>query len=133
MTTLIPVDGSQSSQDALSYAAHQDPHGDVLLLHVSPSGRQGDLARGRFLLETSERACKQIAAEVHVRLRLEVGNAADKLREAAESCDRVVLGAHGVNALPRIEEAGRETCPEPRSVGRPVVMVLPSGDAVAAD
>ena len=132
MTTLIPVDGSRSSLDALSYATHEDPQGDVLLLHVSPSGRQGDLARGRFLLEASERACKLIAKGVRVRARLEVGNAAEKVREAAQGCDRVVLVAHGVNSLPRIEEAGHDTCPEPRAVGRPVLLVLPSGEAVAA-
>ena len=132
MTTLIPVDGSQSSLDALNYAAHEDPEGEVLLLHVSPSARQGDLARGRFLLVTSERACKLMAKDVRVRVRLEVGNATEKLRQAAEGCDRVVVGAHGVNAMPRIEPAGSETCPEPRAMGRPVLVVLPTGDAVAA-
>lgn len=132
MTTLIPVDGSKSSLDALNYAAHEDPHGEVLLLHVSPSARQADLARGRFLLETSERTCKLIAKDVRVQVRLEVGNASEKLREVAEVCDRVVMGAHGVNAMPQIEEAGCETCPEPETVGRPVVLVLPTGDTVAA-
>lgn len=132
MTTLIPVDGSKSSEDALNYAMQEDPDGEVLLLHVCPSARQADLARGRFLLEASERTCRLIAKDVRVQVRLEVGEPTQKLREAAEACDRVVVGAHGVSGLPQLEEAGADTCPEPQAVGRPVVMVLPTGTAVPA-
>jgi nucleotide-binding universal stress UspA family protein len=132
MTTLIPVDGSRSSQEALELAAREDPKGDVLLLHVSPSARQADLERGRFLLEASSRACRGVAKDVRVHLRLEIGNLMDKLRQAAEGCDRVVMGAHGVNALPRLDELGTEIRSEPGRLGRPVLLVLPTGEAVPA-
>jgi nucleotide-binding universal stress UspA family protein len=132
MTTLIPVDGSTSSERALSYAALEDPEGEVLLLHVAPSARQADLERGRFLLEDSGRKYRLMAKDVHVELRLEVGNPAEKLKEAAHQCDRVVMGAHGLNAMPQLHSAGSETCPEPDALGCPVTLVLPTGEPVAA-
>lgn len=130
MTTLIPVDGSRSSQEALELAAREDPQGDVLLLHVCRSARQADLERGRFLLEASSRVCQVIAKDVRVHLRLEVGNLMDKLRQVAEGCDRVVMGAYGVNAMPRLEGLGIDA--ERARLGRPVLLVQPSGEAVAA-
>src|SRR5687768_8750704 len=102
MTTLVPIDGSQSSLEALKYAARSRPKGDLLLLYVAPSARQVDLERGRFLLEDGRRACEQLTSEVLVETRLEVGDRRAKLSEVAdrEDCDLVVMGAHGVNALP---------------------------------
>ena len=43
MMTLVPIDGSQSSVEALKYAARRRPKGQLLVLHVAPSGKPVDL------------------------------------------------------------------------------------------
>ena len=130
MTTLVPLDGSQSSVEALKYAVRRRPEGEVLLLHVAPSGRQGDLERGRFLLEDGRRTCKIIAEGVNIETRLEVGDPRDKVQEVARNagCDLVVMGAHGVNATPHVDAP--ETAEWAEDLERPVVIVLPTGQGV---
>ncbi|HEU4754352.1 MAG TPA: universal stress protein [Armatimonadota bacterium] len=132
MTTLVPVDGSQSSLEALKYAARRRPQGDLLILHVAPSGRQADLERGRFLLEDGARACRDIAQELRVQTRLEVGDPRAKVQQVAEAagCDLVVMGAHGVNALPHVDQVGREASEITEDFHRPVVLVLPTGKGI---
>jgi nucleotide-binding universal stress UspA family protein len=134
MTTLVPIDGSQSSMEAMKYAARMRPEGDLLLLYVAPSGRQADLERGRYLLDGYLRACRGLAEAVRVRTRLEVGEARAKLPEvAAEAgCDLVVMGAHGVNALPHVDPLGENASEWSEEVQRPVVLVLPTGRGVRA-
>lgn len=134
MTTLVPVDGSRSSEEALKYAARRSPDGELLLLHVAPSGREADLARGRFLLEASRRTCQVIARHLHIQLRLEVGDPRAKLNEVVvdADCDLVVMGAHGVNATPQLERVGAETCEITEGIGQPVVLVLPTGKGIRA-
>lgn len=134
MTTLVPVDGSTSSLEAMRYAARIHPTGNMLLLYVSPSGRQADLERGRFILEDSERECRGMAKEVHVSTRLEVGDRHAKLPEVAadEECDLVVMGAHGVNALPHVEKVSRDASVLKEEMHRPVVLVLPTGKGIPA-
>lgn len=132
-TTLVPIDGSQSSMDALKYAALSRPQGNLILLYVAPSARQVDLERGRFLLEDSRRACQGLARDIKIQTRLEVGDRREKLPEVAarEGCDLIIMGAHGVNALPHLEPQGS---PETRAteVQPPVVIVLPTGQGIRA-
>ena len=134
MATLVPVDGSQSSLDALKYAAQHSPRGGLLLLHVTPSGRQGDLERGQFLLDACRRQCQVVAHEVRVSTRLEVGDPRARLREvmAEVDCELVVVGAHGVNALPHVDPVSADTSELTGELRRPVVIVLPTGQAVHA-
>ena len=132
MATLVPVDGSQSSLDALKYAARHSPPGGLLLLHVTPSGRQGDLERGQFLLDHCRRECQVMAKEVRVTTRLEVGDPRVRLREVLveADCELVVVGAHGVNALPHVDPVSADTSELTDELRRPVVIVLPTGRAV---
>ena len=134
MTTLVPIDGSQSSLEALKYAARSRPDGELLLLYVAPSGREADLARGRFLLEDGRRTCEVIAEAVRVQTRLEVGDRRTKLPEVAAdaNCDLVVMGAHGVNALPHVDEVSRDASELTEEMHRPVVLVLPTGKGIRA-
>jgi nucleotide-binding universal stress UspA family protein len=132
MTTLVPVDGSQSSLEALKYAARRRPTGDLLIVHVAPSGRQSDLERGRFLLEDSARACRVIAQNLRVETRLEVGDPRAKLQEVASDAgaDLVVMGAHGMNDLPHLDHLGREASEVTGDLQQPVVLVLPTGKGI---
>ena len=81
MTTLVPIDGSQSSLEAAKFAARQDPTSEILLVHVAASARPQDLERGRVLLQRGRSAAQSISAEVRVTLRLEVGDPREKLAE----------------------------------------------------
>jgi nucleotide-binding universal stress UspA family protein len=132
MTTLIPVDGSQGAHDAVRYAVAHDPNDEVVLVHVAPSAREGDLARGRFVLTEAEREARAVRQDAQLRCRLEIGNLTEKLAEVAaeDSCDRVVMGSYGVAGMPRLDPVGGET--EPSHLGLPVVVVLPNGEAVSA-
>jgi nucleotide-binding universal stress UspA family protein len=134
MMTLVPVDGSQSSVEALKYAARRRPNGQLLVLHVAPSGKPVDLERGRFLLEESRRTLRSISAEVSVETRLEVGEPRSKVHEVAttEECDLVVMGAHGVNGLPHVDRVSADACEMTEDLQRPVVMVLPTGKGISA-
>lgn len=132
MTTLVPIDGSQSSLEALRYAARSRPDADLLLLYVAPSAREADLERGRFLLEDSRRACEGISGHIRVETRLEVGDRRAKLPEVAADagCDLVVMGAHGVNALPHVEAVSQDATEMSGELHRPVVLVLPTGRGI---
>jgi len=133
MTTLIPIDGSQSSQEALKYAARSRPDGELLLLYVAPSGRQADLERGRFLLEDGRRTCEGLGEGLRVETRLEVGDRREKVTEVAAeaNCDLVIMGAHGVNAIPHVERVSRDACDMTEEIDQPVVLVLPTGEGIA--
>jgi hypothetical protein len=134
MTTLVPIDGSQSSLEALKYAARSRPNSDLLLLYVAPSGRQSDLERGRFLLEDGRRACEDISGEIRVETRLEVGDRRERVHAVAAeaNCDLVVMGAHGVNATPHVDRLSQDACEVSDEIEQPVVLVLPTGEGIAA-
>ncbi|MBM3457427.1 MAG: universal stress protein [Armatimonadetes bacterium] len=129
MTTLVPVDGSHSSQEALLYVARTRPQDDVLLLHVAPSAREVDLERGRFLLEDGRRTCRELSPELGVEVRLEIGDRAEQLNRVAEEtgADLIVLGAHGVNALPKADRVSPQLAEWSGGNRRPVVRVQPDG------
>ncbi len=134
MMTLVPIDGSQSSVEALKYAARRHPTGQLLVLHVAPSGKPVDLERGKFLLEESRRTLRSVSAQVSVETRLEVGEPRSKVQEVATQadCDLVVMGAHGVNALPHVDRVSADACEMTEDIRRPVVMVLPTGKGISA-
>src|SRR5207302_9146777 len=90
LVTLIELDGSRSSSQALKYAAGcgRPPQGGqctqplspvLLLLYVSPSGRASDLETGRLELEKGRRACQVLSQDAEIRTRLEVGKASEAI------------------------------------------------------
>lgn len=130
MITLVPIDGSQSSLDAVKYAVRREPKGELLLLYVAPSGRQGDLEQGRLILEERRRQCQIIARGVRIRTRLEIGDRRSKLTEISETCDLVVMSAHGENGLPHVDRVSPEAAQITGQVQAPVVLVLPTGKGI---
>jgi len=134
-TTLVPIDGSQSSLEAAKYALRSRPNHDVLLLYVAPSGRPVDMERGRFILESSRRQVEGILCDARISTRLEVGDRKAKITQVASEadCDLVVMSAHGVNALPHVDRIGRDASVLTEDIARPVVLVLPTGKGVRPD
>jgi len=130
--TLVPIDGSQSSRDALTYAARSQPTGELLLLYIAPSAREAELECGRFLLEDSRRTAQSLARDMRIDVRLEVGDRQAKVSQIAKEaeCERVVMGAHGVNALPHVDRLNRQATELTEGIGRPVVLVLPTGKGI---
>jgi len=134
-TTLVPIDGSQSSIEAAKYAVRSRPHDDLVLLYVAPSGRPVDMERGRFLLDHGRRVCESLVRDRRVSTRLEVGDRQAKLSQVAaeENCGLVVMSAHGVNATPHVDRAPRDASRLTEDLQRPVVLVLPTGQGIRTD
>ena len=135
MVTLVEVDGSQSSRQALSYAVRSHaPDTELLLLYVSSSGRQGELETGRYFLEDSRRTCERMTRDAQVRSRLEVGDPTETIPAVAEDehVDLVVIGSHGIDGFPHVEAIGQIA----RRVGadgrRRVVVISPTGSELRA-
>lgn len=135
MITLVPIDGSQSSVEALKFAVRRDPKGELLLLHVAPSARQGDLERGRFLLEDAAKQCKGQSDGVVVNTQLEIGDRGRKVQEVAAGvkCDLVVMSAHGEADLPHVDRVSAEAATLSTLLQRPVLLVLPTGKGIRGD
>jgi nucleotide-binding universal stress UspA family protein len=132
MKTLVPLDGSQSAMEALKYAVLRRPQDRVMLLYVAPSGRYGDVERGRFVLEEAKRTSQRLSDEIEVETRLEIGDPRAKVPEIAEAsgCDLVVMGAHGVNATPHVERVGQRATEVTGELLGPVLLVLPTGQGI---
>lgn len=135
MITLVPIDGSQSSVEAVKFAARRQPEGELLLLYVAPSARQGDLERGRFLLEAGVRQCRSLVEGISVKTRLEIGDRRSKVRDVAAeaNCDLVVMSAHGEADLPHVDQVSSEAAMMSTQLQRPVLLVLPTGKGIRGD
>lgn len=135
MITLVPIDGSQSSEEAVKFAVRRQPQGELLLLYVAPSARQGDLERGRFLLEAGVRHCRSLVDDIAVTTRLEVGDRRTKVRDVAAeaNCGLVVMSAHGEADLPHVDRVSSEAAILSTQLQRPVLLVLPTGKGIRGD
>jgi nucleotide-binding universal stress UspA family protein len=130
MVTLVEVDGSQSSRQALQYAVRRHaPENELLLLYVSASGRQSELETGRFLLEDGKRTCEVMTRDVHIRTRLEVGDPMETISAVAEAenAELIVIGSHGIDGFPHVEGMGQIARRIVSDLGRRVVVISPTG------
>jgi len=130
MVTLVDLDGSQSSRQALQYAVRSHaPDTELLLLYVAASGRQSELETGRYLLEDGRRTCAVLARDVQIRTRLEVGDPAETIPAvaAAENADLIVIGSHGIDGFPHVEALGQTARQLLTDGGRRVVIISPMG------
>lgn len=128
MTTLIPIDGSQGSREAVRHVAAHHPGDQLVLVHVAPSAREGDLARGRFVLEEAVREARAARGDVALRCRLEIGSLSERIAAVAaeDACDRIVIAAHGTAGMTRLDPAG-DAFPAALPPGIAVEVLLPSG------
>lgn len=129
MVTLVEVDGSQASRHALQYAVRSHaPDTELLLLYVAASGRQSELETGRYWLEDGRRTC-EVACDVQIRTRLEVGDPAETIPAVAdaENADLIVIGSHGIDGFPHVESLGGIARQLLTDVGRRVVVISPQG------
>ncbi len=134
MNLIVYTDGSQAAEEAVKYAARRClPDARVMLLHVVPSGRQGALQNGEKVLDRSRETFTSLAGpEIPVSTRLEVGDAAERISEIADSvdADAIIMGSHGLGAFPRSEVLGRAAEDTVASTARPVILVFPKGSEV---
>jgi nucleotide-binding universal stress UspA family protein len=134
MVTLVEVDGSQSSRQALQYAVRSHaPDTELLLLYVAASGRQSELETGRYLLEDGRRTCEVMTRDVQIRTRLEVGNPAQTIPAVAdaENADLIVIGSHGIDGFPHVQGLGQTARQLMMGGGRRVIVISPTGTEVS--
>lgn len=134
MNLVVYTDGSQAAEEAVRYAARRRvPEACVWLVHVVPSGRQGALENGEKVLARSSELFRSLAGpEALLTTRLEVGDAAARITEVADSvnADAIIMGSHGLGAFPRsqvLSEAAEATV---AATDRPVILVFPKGSEV---
>jgi nucleotide-binding universal stress UspA family protein len=124
MVYLVEVNGSHPSQVAMRYAAERC-RGPLYLLHVSPSARAAEMESGRRLLEHCRNRCRAVAADIDVRLCLEVGDRVEQLAQTAErvAADYVVVGSHDAAEFPHLEPLGETARAAVERMARPVIVV----------
>jgi nucleotide-binding universal stress UspA family protein len=128
MVYLVEVNRSQPAQEALRAAAasaRRQPDAELVLLHVSPSGRPAEMESARRLLAECRDRCRTLVGEVSVRTWLEVGNRLDRLAQIAERLEAacVVVGSHDAGEFPRLKELGESAQAAVERVTRPVMVV----------
>jgi len=138
--TLVVLDGSRASRQALHHAVreiarHRPARAPaLLLLYVSPSGRASDLATGRLELERARRTCRALARGAEVRVRLEVGNPAERARAVAgeERPDLLLIGSHRAEGFPHMEPLGAVARELLSGASCPVRVIAPHGREVGS-
>ncbi|WP_280535837.1 universal stress protein [Halopenitus sp. POP-27] len=113
---LVPVDGSDCSNDALQFAAEEWPEAELVLLHVinparssagSELGVPGAVEQWYENATTrSETVLSNAAATVDrdVEMLTEVGRPGNTIRDVAEAedVDAIVIGSHGRTGVSRV-------------------------------
>jgi nucleotide-binding universal stress UspA family protein len=128
MVYLVEVNRSFPAQAALQAAAARaqgQSNAELVLLHVSPSGRPADLESARRLLDECRERCRALVGQVSVRTCLEVGNRLDRLAQMADrlAADCVVVGSHDAGEYPRLKELGESARSTVERITRPVLVV----------
>jgi nucleotide-binding universal stress UspA family protein len=133
---LIPVDGSDASREALSFAIDEWPDAAFVLLHVVDPVAKG-FSRS-FVPSQNEEKFREVMADAEslldsyelpdgtaVDARVEVGRPAETIVEVAEDArtDLVVLGSHGRKGVQRlllgsVSEAVARNAPVPVTIVR---------------
>lgn len=115
---LVPVDGSNRSNEALEYAIETFPAASITAVHVLEAGRgdigtlsgmTGDIPDDEPALERSEEileSARRLAAEHDTEIETERGRGRpDRLivnRAEEDDYDMIVIGSHGRNGVARV-------------------------------
>lgn len=115
---LVPVDGSNRSDEALEYAIETFPEASITAVHVLEAGRgdigtfsgmTGDVPDDRPALERSEEileSARRLAADHGAELETERGRGRpDRLivkRAEEDDYDVIVIGSHGRDGVARV-------------------------------
>ncbi|WP_058366364.1 universal stress protein [Haloparvum sedimenti] len=133
---LVPVDGSDKSAAALSFAAEEWPDAELTLLHVINPAEAASTVEGTFpgaveqwyetARERGERIVANAAESVdrEVETRVEVGRPAHTIVEVADDIDAhgIVIGSHGRKGVSRVL-LGSVAESVMRNADRPVTVV----------
>ena len=117
-SVLVPMDGGDSSVDALEYALRRHPESEITVLHViglvdtasqleqPPDGLETEYRRAKAAAERLFDEARDRAAEAGVELTtaLEYGPPSEVIPEYAESTrvDHIIMGEHGQSGSPAI-------------------------------
>ena len=118
-TILVPVDGSEQSEEALEFAITEFPEDDIVALTVINPAEAGYAIEGTApdfpsewyesardeaenLLTDAERQAQD--SDVSIRTTTEIGRPANTIVEYAEenAVDQIVMGSHGRTGMSRI-------------------------------
>jgi hypothetical protein len=130
VSCLIEVHPAAPSVRALYEAVSRlTPCGSVCLLHTVASGRSAEVEAGKRFLREAGRALRRLDRRLVVVARLEIGDAAARLLQAAaETCPEIiVLSTHGEGEFPRLASVGRTARKVLEWGCVPVVLVSPEG------
>ncbi|TKR25546.1 universal stress protein [Natronomonas salsuginis] len=138
MRVLVPVDGSQPSDDSLAYALEQFPTDDIVALYVmdpvdgttawGPGSVDNWLSAAEERSETVLEDATAVAADVGVELATDsvVGRPSKAIVEyaAEHDIDHIVIGSHGRAGISRVllgsvAETVVRRAPVPVTVARP--------------
>lgn len=115
---LVPIDRSQQSRSALTFAVEEYPDATITLLHVidvgnfSTYGTDGAIFTDEFIdqlrahgTELLDDARSQVAGrDVTIETELEIGTPAQTITEyvSTHDIDHVVMGSHGRHGVSRV-------------------------------
>ncbi|ELY88074.1 universal stress protein [Natrialba taiwanensis] len=115
---LVPIDRSQQSRSALTFAVEEYPDATITLLHVidvgnfSTYGTDGAIFTDEFIdqlraygTELLDDAHSQVAdRDVTIETELEIGTPAQTITEyiSTHDIDHVVMGSHGRHGVSRV-------------------------------
>lgn len=133
---LVPVDGSDKSAEALTFAADEWPDAELTLLHVINPAEAASTPEGTFpgaveqwyeaARERGEAVVSNAADSVDraVETRVEVGRPAHTIVEVADEIDAhsIVIGSHGRSGVSRVL-LGSVAESVMRNADRPVTVV----------
>ncbi|HEX2999719.1 MAG TPA: universal stress protein [Armatimonadota bacterium] len=134
MNLVIYVDGSLAAEEAVKYVAQWAlPEASVLLLSVATSGRESAMQAGEQALARARALYRAVSGEkAPAETRLEVGDVVTRVTEVADevNADAIIMGSHGVDALPRSQAMSRTAEEMLAATQRAVILVYPKGSEV---
>jgi nucleotide-binding universal stress UspA family protein len=131
MTLLMVLsDTLLESRQLLDYInAMADVEARIVLLRVSPSGREASLETSHRVLEQARHALSFAPVEREIATRLEIGDPEAIVPRVAEEerADVILMPAYGPAEFPRLQELGQLPRTTAEHVHVPVVISSPEG------
>jgi nucleotide-binding universal stress UspA family protein len=118
------------SRQLLDYvAAMSDVEVKVVLLRVSPSGREADLVMSQRVLDQARHTLSVSGGEREIVTRLEIGDSQVIVPRVAEEekADVILMPAYGPEEFPRLQDLGDLARATAEHVHVPVVVSSPEG------
>lgn len=114
---IVPVDSSEQSEKALSYAIEENPDADVTLVHayglqrgagygavVQPTSEALEAAKehANDILESAREMVEDAGFDGHIETVAESGKPEEVITNQAEDADAIYIGSHGRDKSARV-------------------------------